>query len=73
MKEGITTLFASAPDAIDLLTEEEMEKLTGRSSYARQIEWLNKNSWHYEIRADKRPIVLRSYLVARMMGLTDKC
>ncbi|MFC0349384.1 DUF4224 domain-containing protein [Undibacterium danionis] len=48
------------------LTEDEIRELTGYSYCSRQIEWLRNNNWKFEITAQKRPKVARSYFEFRL-------
>ena len=48
------------------LTIEELSELTGYVYCSRQIEWLRRNKWKFEITAQKRPKVARSYFELRL-------
>ena len=50
------------------LTPEELADLTDRPHPKRQIEWLKRNNWTFEISAAGRPKVDRAYYQARMSG-----
>ena len=49
------------------LTGEELETLTGFKTPARQVEWLSKKGWRFEINGNRRPIVARKY-TEKMLG-----
>jgi len=39
----------------------EIEMLTGFKTNARQIEWLRKKGWRFELSGSNRPVVSRRY------------
>lgn len=43
------------------LTSAELRELTGYAYNSRQIAWLLRNGWKFEVNAQKRPKVARSY------------
>lgn len=49
-----------------LLTPLELAELTGRPHAKRQIQWLTVRGWVFEIGADNRPKVSRSYAEGKM-------
>lgn len=51
------------------LTQEELRELTGYTYHCRQIEWLKKHNWKFEVTAQRRPKVARSYFDSRMGAL----
>lgn len=48
------------------LTAEELRELTGYTYHSRQIEWLRRHNWKFEVTAQQRPKVARSYFDARL-------
>jgi hypothetical protein len=48
------------------LTESELRELTGYVYHCRQIEWLRRHNWKFEVTAQQRPKVARSYFDSRM-------
>ena len=51
------------------LTEEELRELTGYIYHCRQIEWLRRHNWKFEVTAQRRPKVARSYFnIADRLG-----
>lgn len=53
-------------DALFLLPD-ELEILTGFKLPARQVNWLQKKGWRFEINGNRRPIVARKY-AEKMLG-----
>lgn len=53
------------------LTDAELRELTGYAYPCRQIDWLRRYNWKFEITAQNRPKVARMYFDARM-GSTVK-
>ncbi|MFZ6864698.1 DUF4224 domain-containing protein [Undibacterium sp. Ji67W] len=53
------------------LTEDELRELTGYAYRSRQIIWLKKNNWKFEVTAQLRPKVARSYFELRLGGTTN--
>lgn len=51
------------------LTESELRELTGYVYHCRQIEWLSRHNWKFEVTAQKRPKVARSYFDSRLGAL----
>jgi hypothetical protein len=49
------------------LTSAEVGTLTGFKTNARQVEWLSKKGWRFEISGNRRPIVARKY-AEKMLG-----
>lgn len=58
----ITTL-----ESVLFLTVDEVATLTGFKTPARQVEWLSKKGWRFEINGNRRPIVARKY-TEKMLG-----
>lgn len=54
-------------EASIFLTSDELEALTGFKTPARQVEWLRKKGWRFEINGNRRPIVARKY-TEKMLG-----
>lgn len=50
------------------LTEEDLATLTGRARAKEQIEWLRQRRYPFEIGADGKPKVLRSFVNAKLGG-----
>ena len=48
------------------LTSDELEALTGFKTPARQVEWLRRKGWRFEINGNRRPIVARKYTEKRL-------
>jgi len=48
------------------LTEDDVRELTGYSYCSRQIEWLRNHNWKFEVTAQNRPKVARSYFESRL-------
>lgn len=48
------------------LTDDELRELTGYAYRSKQIIWLKKNSWKFEVTAQLRPRVARSYFEVRL-------
>lgn len=51
-----------------LLTDDELEDLTGYKVWRCQIEWLRRRGWRFETNAAGRPRVARAYFERRMVG-----
>jgi len=49
------------------LNLEELEVLTGFKTPARQVNWLRKKGWRFEVNGNRRPIVARKY-AEKMLG-----
>lgn len=54
------------------LTAEELRELTGYTYYCRQIDWLRNHNWKFELTAQLRPKVARSYFESRLGGGSAK-
>jgi hypothetical protein len=50
------------------LTSSELHELTGYSYRSRQIDWLTRNNWKFEVNAQHCPKVARSYFDVRLGG-----
>lgn len=48
------------------LTDAELRELTGYAYCSKQIEWLRRNNWKFEVTAQHRPKVARIYFEARL-------
>lgn len=48
------------------LTNDELRELTGYVYRSKQILWLKKNNWKFELTAQLRPRVARSYFEVRL-------
>lgn len=48
------------------LTADELRELTGYTFHCRQIAWLRSHSWKFEVTAQQRPKVARSYFENRL-------
>lgn len=48
------------------LTADELRELTGYVYHSRQIEWLRRHNWKFEVTAQQRPKVARSYFESRL-------
>lgn len=48
------------------LTSVEMVELTGRSTSAGQRRWLDANGYRFALNANRRPIVSRGHVLARL-------
>ncbi|NDI84612.1 DUF4224 domain-containing protein [Undibacterium crateris] len=48
------------------LTDNELRELTGYAYRSKQILWLKKNNWKFELTAQLRPRVARSYFEVRL-------
>ncbi len=48
------------------LTDAELRELTGYAYPCRQIDWLRRYNWKFEVTAQSRPKVARAYFDARM-------
>jgi hypothetical protein len=49
------------------LTSDEVGTLTGFKLHTRQVEWLRKKGWRFEISGNRRPIIARKY-AEKMLG-----
>lgn len=49
------------------LTSDEVGTLTGFKLHTRQVEWLRKRGWRFEISGNRRPIIARKY-AEKMLG-----
>lgn len=54
------------------LTEGELRELTGYIYHCRQIDWLRRNNWKFEVSAQQRPKVARSYFDSRLGSAMSK-
>lgn len=54
------------------LTAEELRELTGYAYHSRQIEWLRSHNWKFEVTAQQRPKVARSYFDSRLGASSGK-
>ena len=54
------------------LTKEELCELTGYVYHCRQIDWLRQHHWKFEVTAQQRPKVARSYFESRLGGAIAK-
>jgi hypothetical protein len=54
------------------LTKEELRELTGYVYHCRQIDWLRRHNWRFEVTAQERPKVARSYFESRLGGASVK-
>lgn len=52
-----------------LLTDAELADITGANSKALQIEWLNRNEWHYTTNRHGVPRVGRVYANLKLCGI----
>jgi hypothetical protein len=48
------------------LTADELKELTGYTYHCRQIDWLRSHNWKFEVTAQQRPKVARSYFESRL-------
>ncbi|WP_348094972.1 DUF4224 domain-containing protein [Collimonas sp.] len=48
------------------LTVDELRELTGYVYNSRQIDWLRRNNWKFEVTAQMRPKVARSFFESRL-------
>lgn len=48
------------------LTEEELRELTGYTYNSRQIHWLRSHNWKFEVTAQQKPKVARSYFDSQL-------
>ncbi len=49
------------------LTSDEVQTLTGFKLHTRQVEWLRKRGWRFEVSGNRRPIIARKY-AEKMLG-----
>jgi hypothetical protein len=52
------------------LTPVELKELVGSTHKKKQIEWLGQRGWRFDLDINGRPIVIRSFLEARL-GVTS--
>lgn len=52
------------------LSEDELRELTGYALRSKQIDWLRKNNWKFEVTGQLKPRVARSYFEVRLGGNT---
>lgn len=50
------------------LTADQVRELTGCARVAQQIEWLRARAYAFDLDAKGRPVLLRSYVEARLGG-----
>jgi len=50
------------------LTPDQVRELTGCARVAQQIDWLRSHRYAFELNDKGRPVVLRSYVEARLGG-----
>lgn len=50
------------------LTIQELRELTGSARRTRQIEWLTKHGWKFELDFNDRPVVAKAEMQARMVS-----
>jgi len=50
----------------EFLTKDEIVELTGKKLVTKQIAWLTKKGWIFEINATGRPIISREYTRAKL-------
>jgi hypothetical protein len=48
------------------LTAEELRELTGYIYHSRQIDWLRRHNWKFEVTAQMRPKVARTFFESRL-------
>lgn len=53
------------------LTSDEVKQLTGRTKPKLQREWLIEQGYRFDVRADGRPSVLSSQVIARQGGVRE--
>lgn len=61
-------LQIALPDRLEL-SEGELAKITGRTTVAKQVHWLDENGWTYVLSADRGVIVGTLYAHLRLAGL----
>jgi ribulose bisphosphate carboxylase small subunit len=54
------------------LTVDELKELTGFSYSSKQVEWLLKRGWKFEVNGRKKPKVAKSYFELKMCGRTSE-
>lgn len=54
------------------LTVDELRELTGYTYHSRQIDWLRRHNWKFELTAQRRPKVARSYFDSRMGAFSPR-
>lgn len=54
------------------LSEQELRELTGYAYASKQIEWLRRNNWKFEVTAHQRHKVARGYFDVRMGAANPK-
>jgi len=55
----------------EFLNADELIVITGRKLACKQIEWLRKNRWPFELNAAQKPIVSRFYTRQRLSGIKN--
>jgi len=53
----------------EFLDANEIITITGHKWSSKQIEWLKKNRWYFELNAAQKPIVGRIYARQRLLGI----
>lgn len=53
----------------EILSQDEVTALTGRSQRAAQAQWLKDNGWRYELNAANDPIIGRWYARMKLAGV----
>lgn len=53
----------------EFLTEDEMRAMIGATWPRKQIQWLERHQWPFEVNAAGRPIVGRVYARLRLAGV----
>lgn len=53
----------------EILSEEELQEITGRARHHDQIAWLDENRWRYVVSKRERPIVGRLYARMKLGGV----
>jgi hypothetical protein len=59
--------MSATMETLIFLTMDEVSELTGFKTPARQVEWLSRKGWRFEINGNRRPIVARKY-TEKMLG-----
>lgn len=55
-----------------LLTEDQLQQLTGYVQPAAQIRWLHRSGWHFTVNAIGKPVVAIAEFERRMVGSISK-
>lgn len=55
----------------EFLSNDEIQELTGASQLKRQIDWLKKREWQFELNHRNQIKISRWYLRLKMSGLTS--